>query len=53
MRGQTLIVDEDSITTETITQIIEYAGKYVGIGSFRPTNNGLFGRFGLTSIEKV
>lgn len=49
----TLSVDEDSITIETITQIIEYAGKYVGIGSFRPTNNGLFGRFELVSIEPI
>ena len=47
----TLLVDEDSITIETITQIIEYAGKYVGIGSFRPTNNGLFGRFRLVEIK--
>lgn len=49
----TLIVDEDSITTQTITQIIEYAGKYVGIGSFRPVNNGLFGRFNLDSITLI
>lgn len=49
----TLSVDEDSITIETITQILEYAGKYVGIGSFRPTNNGLFGRFKVSSIEKI
>lgn len=48
----TLSVDEDSITIETIQQIIEYAGKYVGIGSFRPTNNGLFGRFDVVSIIK-
>jgi hypothetical protein len=49
----TLSVDEDSITKETISQIIEYAGKYVGIGSFRPTNNGLFGRFELTDISEI
>lgn len=47
----TLSVDEDSISIDAIRQIIEYAGKYVGIGSFRPTNNGLFGRFELISIE--
>jgi hypothetical protein len=49
----TLSVDEDSITKDTIQQIIEYAGKYVGIGSFRPTNNGLFGRFELTEIAEI
>lgn len=47
----TLSIDEGTITKETITQILEYAGKYVGIGSFRPTNNGLFGRFELVQIQ--
>lgn len=49
----TLIVDEDSISELAISQIIEYAGKYVGIGSFRPTNNGMFGRFNLASITPL
>lgn len=40
-----LQVYEDTITKETITQLFEYAGNLVGIGSFRPTNNGLFGRY--------
>lgn len=41
----TLEVHNDTITNEQVEQILEYAGNYVGIGSFRPTNNGLFGRF--------
>ena len=41
----TLNVMNDTITHETVRQIIEHAGDYVGIGSFRPTNNGMFGRF--------
>lgn len=49
----TLSIDEDTITQPTIEQIIEYAGKYVGIGSFRPTNNGLFGRFELIEISQI
>lgn len=48
-----LQIREKSITIETITSIIEYAGNYVGIGSFRPTNNGMFGRFELESIEEI
>ena len=40
-----LNVDNDTLTNETVQQIIEYSGNYVGIGSFRPTNNGMFGRF--------
>jgi hypothetical protein len=48
-----LSVDNDTITKETIVTIIEYAGQYVGIGSFRPTSNGYFGRYKLNSIEKI
>lgn len=48
-----LIIGEKSITTETIKSIIEHAGNYVGIGSFRPTNNGMFGRFELAEISEL
>ena len=41
----TLLVDNDTITEETITQLFEYSGNYVGIGSYRPEKNGYFGRF--------
>lgn len=49
----TLLVDNDTITEETIKGIIENAGQYCGIGSFRPTNNGMFGRFILKSFSKI
>lgn len=49
----TLQVDNDTITTETIKELISIAGQYVGIGSFRPTNNGMFGRFTLQTIKKI
>ncbi len=49
----TLSVDNDTITTETVTEIIENAGKYIGIGSFRPQCNGMFGRFELQSIAVI
>jgi hypothetical protein len=49
----TLNVYEPSITAETVTQLINYAGSYVGIGSYRPTNNGMFGRFELENIETI
>ena len=49
----TLLVDNDTITKETVEQIIIYSGQYIGIGSFRPTNNGMFGRFKLNSIKEL
>lgn len=48
-----LNVHEDTITKETVQQLLTYAGAYVGIGSFRPTNNGMFGRFEVESISLV
>lgn len=41
----TLFVDNDSITTETIKEIIEASGKYIGVGSYRPEHTGEYGRF--------
>lgn len=49
----TLLIDNDTITEETIRSILEYTGRYVGIGSFRPTNSGEFGRFEIEQFEKI
>lgn len=48
-----LHVDNDTISEESIREIIENAGNYIGIGSFRPTNNGQFGRFQLIDLTRV
>lgn len=48
----TLIVDEDSIHDDMISKIIEYSGKYIGIGSYRPQNKGQFGRYKCISFDK-
>lgn len=48
----TLMVDNDTITSSTIEEILINAGSYIGIGSFRPTNNGQFGRFEVEYIEE-
>lgn len=40
-----LSVDNDTITLKTIKDIIEAAGKYVGVGSYRPEHTGEYGRF--------
>jgi len=49
----TLLIDNDTITRQTIEQLFDYAGNYCGMGSFRPTNNGQFGRFALLSMEEI
>ncbi len=48
-----LSVDNDTITEETVKTIVENAGSYIGIGSYRPEHNGPFGRFKVDSFEKV
>jgi len=48
-----MILDNGTLTKEMITELIETTGNYVGIGSYRPTNNGYFGRFKLISLEKT
>ncbi len=49
----TLLIDNDTITKETIKEIITNAGNFIGIGSFRPTNNGSFGRFKLDKFTTL
>ena len=49
----TLIVDNDTITKETIFKIIEDAGQYCGIGSWRPLKNGMFGRFSIKNFQEL
>lgn len=46
-------IGEDSITHQTINELLVTAGRYVGIGSYRPTNNGYFGQFQVTLLEKL
>ena len=48
-----LLIDNDTITESTIKEIISYAGSYVGIGSYRPTSNGYFGRFELVELKEI
>lgn len=45
-----MILDNGTLTKEMITELINVTGNYVGIGSYRPTNNGYFGRFKLIDI---
>jgi len=48
-----LNIDNDTITEQTIKDLFEYAGNYVGIGSFRPQCNGMFGRFEVEKIKLI
>lgn len=42
----TLIIDDDGLlTAQIISNIINYAGRFLGVGSYRPEHTGEFGRF--------
>lgn len=44
------ILDE-TITEQVFQHHLEEAGKFIGIGRFRPRNGGFYGRFSVTGIE--
>lgn len=44
------ILDE-TITEEVFLKHLEEAGKFIGIGRFRPRNNGFYGRFEIKSAK--
>lgn len=48
--AQFMIFDE-TITKEAFLTHIDQAGKFIGLGSFRPRNNGYFGRFNVELIS--
>jgi len=48
-----LLIDNDTITDATIKEILQYAGQYVGIGSFTPRHKGMYGRFKTTTFERI
>jgi hypothetical protein len=47
----TFLILDDAITPEIFERHLVEAGKYVGIGRFRPENGGTNGRFEVTSFK--
>lgn len=46
------IVDE-TITKEPFTEVLQAAGNFIGIGRFRPSHGGFYGRFKASNIEWI
>jgi hypothetical protein len=44
---------DDTITEKPFRYHLEQAGKFIGIGYFRPRNNGYWGRFSIEEIKWV
>jgi len=47
------IMFEEEIAPEVVKEALEIAGKYIGIGDWRPAKKGKFGRFQVTLFKKV
>ena len=45
-----ITVLDDMITKPVLKLHLERAGQFIGLGSFRPRNNGIFGRFEVSNI---
>lgn len=48
-----IILNDDGVPISVINEILEQAGKYVGVGDWRPEKKGMFGKFMITSFKKV
>lgn len=47
----TFHVLDDTITRDVFAHHLDQAGKFIGIGRFRPRNNGYYGRFEVKNIQ--
>ena len=47
----TFFILDETITEPVFRQHLEAAGQFIGLGRFRPRNNGFYGRFSVESIE--
>lgn len=43
---------DETITIPVFRKHLEEAGKFIGIGRFRPRNNGFYGRFSVESVKE-
>lgn len=47
----TFMVLDETITQDVFQQHLQQAGSFIGIGRFRPRNNGFYGRFSVESVK--
>lgn len=46
-----LYVIDAMLTADKVREYLEHAGKFIGIGRFRPRNGGFYGRYAVESFE--
>lgn len=45
------VIGDELIDADVFRQHLEDAGRFIGIGRFRPANNGFYGRFSVESVD--
>lgn len=48
-----IILNDPAIPINVINEILEHAGKYVGIGDWRPQTKGMFGKFLISEFKVI
>lgn len=48
-----MMVDDQSISLQTIRELIDKAGSLIGLGDFRPSKKGVFGKFKVTGWKEA
>ena len=46
-----IVLNDPGVTVSVINEILEHAGKYVGVGDWRPQTKGMFGKFMISSFK--
>jgi hypothetical protein len=46
-----IVLNDPAVPVSVINEILEHAGKYVGVGDWRPEKKGMFGKFMITSFK--
>ena len=44
---------DETVTKDVLEEFLETAGNFIGLGSFRPENRGIWGRFRLVSLKEA
>lgn len=47
----TFLILDETITEKVFSDVLKEAGRFIGIGTFRPRNNGFYGRFEVVNID--
>ena len=47
----TFFIYDELVTKDVFTEVLEEAGRFIGIGRFRPRNNGFYGRFDVVNVQ--